>query len=136
MGQGLVAVRGEHSVTIACKHVEQWQILPGTAHRRHRKMLNSGFTMESMRQVTPVVFNVTGRVRPAAGSGSGSSCCRQLRDTMAYMVKDGAREIDVLHWISRLSLELLAQGGFGHELNLVSSSNAIHPMLRAIKNLM
>jgi hypothetical protein len=53
----------------------------------------------------------------------------QLRNAIALRVKDGAREIDVLHWTTRTALELIGQSGLGMRQLLVCFclSYSCHP---------
>jgi hypothetical protein len=37
----------------------------------------------------------------------------QLRDAIALKLKDGPQDIDILHWTSRVALELIGQSGLG-----------------------
>ena len=89
-----------------------------------------------MRQVAPVVYSVSEQVGSLCAAWKRILTSLKLRDTLAEALQGGTREVDVLHWISRASLELLAQGGFGHSFNLISSNNATHPVLGAIKNIL
>ncbi|KAJ7584809.1 cytochrome P450 [Mycena floridula] len=76
----------------------------GATHRKHRKMLTPVFSIAYMRDVTPVFYNIVNK----------------LRDTLAAQVKDGPREIDMFHWMSRTALELIGQSGLGHSFDALT----------------
>ncbi|KAI0668322.1 cytochrome P450 [Trametes maxima] len=73
----------------------------GTQHHRQRKMLNPLFSAKHLRDMTPLFNNVVQRLHVA----------------LAFRVKDGPRELDVLGWMGRTALELIGQGGLGHSFD-------------------
>ncbi|KAL9711339.1 hypothetical protein Ac2012v2_005883 [Leucoagaricus gongylophorus] len=73
----------------------------GEQHRKQRKMLNPVFSIAHMRAMTPIFYEVTHR----------------LRQALWNQVKDGPKEIDVLHWMSRTALELIGQSGMGYSFD-------------------
>ncbi|KAH9945553.1 cytochrome P450 monooxygenase [Amylocystis lapponica] len=81
-GTGLLSTEGEH-------------------HRKQRKMLNPVFSVNHMRYMLPIFYQVTGK----------------LRDAITARVCDGPREINMLSWMARTALELIGQGGLGYSLD-------------------
>ncbi|KAL5525734.1 hypothetical protein ACEPAG_7071 [Sanghuangporus baumii] len=73
----------------------------GDHHRKQRKMLNPVFSLKHMRDLLPIFYPIT----------------YDLRDVLVEQVRNGARQIDVLHWLSRAALEYIGQGGFGYKFN-------------------
>ncbi|KAF9043230.1 cytochrome P450 [Panaeolus papilionaceus] len=73
----------------------------GDYHKKQRKLLNPVFSIAHMRQMAPTFYKIT----------------HKLQDALAGKVKDGPQEIDLLSWMSRTALELIAQSGFGHSFD-------------------
>ncbi|KAI0917649.1 hypothetical protein AcW1_010348 [Taiwanofungus camphoratus] len=81
-GPGLLSTLGEH-------------------HRKQRKMLNPVFSINHMRHLLPVFYNIL----------------HKLRGAIAARVQDGPKEIDMASWMGRTSLELIGQGGMGYSFD-------------------
>ncbi|PCH34456.1 cytochrome P450, partial [Wolfiporia cocos MD-104 SS10] len=81
-GRGLVSTLGEH-------------------HRKQRRILNPVFSVNHMRHLLPLFYNII----------------YKLRDGIAAEISDGPREVDVLGWNSRAALELIGQGGLGYSFD-------------------
>ncbi|KAI9493584.1 cytochrome P450 [Zychaea mexicana] len=81
----------------------------GDLHRRHRKMLNPAFSLQAIRELTPILF-----VPPV-----------QLYEKWMDEIKakqtnlDDAVEIVVSHGLSLVTLDEIGLGGFGQEFNAV-----------------
>lgn len=73
----------------------------GEQHRKQRKMLNPVFSINHMRRLLPIFNQAVHRLRVAISSE----------------VIEGTEEIDMLDWMSRLSLELIGQGGLGYSFD-------------------
>ncbi|CAL1698257.1 unnamed protein product [Somion occarium] len=73
----------------------------GETHRKQRKLLTPAFSINHLKQMTPV-FNAV---------------ARNLRDAMAEQVKETPKELDVLGWMGRAALETLGQGGLGYSFD-------------------
>ncbi|KZT73889.1 cytochrome P450 [Daedalea quercina L-15889] len=79
----------------------------GAQHTRKRKLLNPVFSVNHMRHMLPLFYNIT----------------HKLRSAIASRVGDEPREIDMLGWMGRAALELVGQGGLGYSLDpLVADS--------------
>ena len=48
----------------------------------------------------------------------------QLRKVLTEQVQDGAKELDVLQWLSRAALEFIGQGGFGYSFDALHNEEA------------
>ncbi|KAJ3572757.1 hypothetical protein NP233_g2868 [Leucocoprinus birnbaumii] len=73
----------------------------GEQHRKQRKMLNPVFSITHMRAMTPIFYEVTGR----------------LHQALVNQVKTGSKEVDILRWMSRTALELIGQSGMDYSFD-------------------
>ncbi|KAH9933804.1 cytochrome P450, partial [Fomitopsis serialis] len=73
----------------------------GQNHGKQRKLLNPVFSINHMRHILPLFYTVSHR----------------LREAITARVQEGPRELDVLYWMGRASLELIGQGGLGHSFD-------------------
>lgn len=48
----------------------------------------------------------------------------QLRDVMKARVKENSRDLDVLFWLSRAALEIIAQAGLGRSMDPLTDDAA------------
>ncbi|RDX41924.1 cytochrome P450 [Lentinus brumalis] len=90
-GPGLIATVGDH-------------------HRKQRKMLNPVFSASHMRNLTPIFYEVTNK----------------MKNTIANSVRDGPAELDALTWMSRTALELVGQGGMGYSFDSLTETPEKH----------
>ncbi|TBU48058.1 cytochrome P450 [Dichomitus squalens] len=82
----------------------------GEQHKKQRKMLNSVFSLANMRAVLPVI-------QPIADTLLGQLCAALPED-------GGAKEIDVLPWMARGTLEYVGRGILGISLGTLDPSEA------------
>ncbi|TFK91896.1 cytochrome P450 [Polyporus arcularius HHB13444] len=76
--------------------------IDGEWHKKQRKILNPAFSLAALRQTVPIMYGVA----------------YKLRDALLSRVTDGDwTEIDMLSWISRGTLELVAQAALGGTLD-------------------
>ncbi|RPD54902.1 cytochrome P450 [Lentinus tigrinus ALCF2SS1-7] len=73
----------------------------GDEHRRQRKLLNPAFNINHMREMIPIFYEVT----------------HKLRQAMENSVKSGAAEINMVNWMGRTALELMGQAGLGYSFD-------------------
>ncbi|KZT01514.1 cytochrome P450 monooxygenase [Laetiporus sulphureus 93-53] len=73
----------------------------GEHHRRQRKLLNSAFSTSSLRTMLPAMYEVMHKLCDAVGSRIGAQ----------------PQEVDILHWLGRASLQMIAKGGMAHSLD-------------------
>ncbi|KAH9899158.1 cytochrome P450 [Cubamyces lactineus] len=99
-GPGLLATLGDH-------------------HRKQRKMLNPVFSINHMRHMTPIFYDV----------------CYKLRAAIAARVRDGPAEVDMVSWMSRTALELMGQAGLGYTFDPLVA-DAADEFGEALKGLM
>ncbi|GJE84313.1 cytochrome P450 [Phanerochaete sordida] len=85
-GPGLFSTSGEH-------------------HRRQRKVLNPVFSVNHIRNMTPIFYDVA----------------RRLRRGLTAEISSAGPEVEILDWLSRTALELIGQGGLGHSLDTLES---------------
>ncbi|TFY62064.1 hypothetical protein EVJ58_g4113 [Rhodofomes roseus] len=69
----------------------------GIHHSRQRKLLNPVFSINHMRRMLPIFYNVV----------------YKLQDAMRATIEGGKSETDILGWTVRVALELIGQGGLG-----------------------
>ncbi|PCH40528.1 cytochrome P450 [Wolfiporia cocos MD-104 SS10] len=73
----------------------------GEQHRKQRKMLNPVFSVNHMRRMIPIFYDVV----------------HKLRAGMTAEIAKGAQELDVLNWFGRAALELIGQAGLGYSFD-------------------
>ncbi|KAH9940666.1 cytochrome P450 [Amylocystis lapponica] len=73
----------------------------GPLHKKQRRLLNPVFGSAHLRNMTPILFNVT----------------RMLRETFLELCGEGTAEIDMVHWSSRTALEIIGQSALGHSFD-------------------
>nr|BAK09468.1 cytochrome P450 [Postia placenta] len=73
----------------------------GERHCKQRKLMNPVFSINHMRDMTPIFYRIS----------------RNLRDAIASRVDNGAQDIDILDWMSRTALELVGQAGLGYSFD-------------------
>ncbi|KAI0641556.1 cytochrome P450 [Trametes meyenii] len=82
----------------------------GDQHRRQRKMLNPVFSINHMRHMTPIFYNVCHKLGTA------------IEDSVRKGQSDGAGEgapveVDLVNWMGRTALELMGQAGLGYSFD-------------------
>ncbi|TEB26346.1 cytochrome P450 [Coprinellus micaceus] len=92
----------------------------GEHHRRQRKLLNPVFSAAHIRDLTPTFYSVTQR----------------FTGSLAQLVSEGEKEIDLLPWLTRTALELVAQSGFGYSFDTLEPDAREHPFAKTLKNLL
>ncbi|KAI0948590.1 hypothetical protein AcV7_009287 [Taiwanofungus camphoratus] len=90
----------------------------GGHHRRQRKMLTPVFSTQNLHDMLPTFYKVV----------------HNLRKAIAAQVKDGSKEIDVLHWSGRAALELIGQAGLGYSFDpiVADTSNDFADAIKAL----
>ncbi|KAI0072184.1 cytochrome P450 [Panus rudis PR-1116 ss-1] len=82
----------------------------GKEHRRQRKLLNPAFSTSRIREMTPLFYRVVDKLHAALDRELGPS--------------DEPKTLNILDWLSRTAMELIAQGGLGYSLDpLVKTSS-------------
>ncbi|KAI0043396.1 cytochrome P450, partial [Auriscalpium vulgare] len=92
----------------------------GEQHKKQRKMLNPVFSLANMRVLLPII-------QPIAD---------KLRDLLTSQVQESgqSKEIDVLPWMTRGTLEYISQAGLGYSFNALQATKT-HPYTEALKSL-
>ncbi|KAF8504447.1 cytochrome P450 [Russula emetica] len=91
----------------------------GMAHKKQRRVLNAVFSVQRMRTVMPIFWDVT----------------RRLEDTLVNVLHGGTTELDMLAWLSRVSLELIGQAGIGVSFDTLSETSPPNEYMLAAKQL-
>ncbi|KAI9465871.1 cytochrome P450 [Lactarius psammicola] len=91
----------------------------GMAHKKQRRVLNAVFSAQRMRMVMPIFWDVT----------------RRLEETMAKLLHGGCAEIDMLIWMSRVSLESIGQAGIGIPFDTLAETSPPSEYMLASKQL-
>lgn len=91
----------------------------GEDHRKQRKMLNPVFSISHMRNMTPIFYAVA----------------HKLQNTLQKKLQNGPEEIDIIHWTTRLALELIGQSGLGYSFDDLEEDSILHPYVLASKKL-
>ncbi|KAI8972821.1 cytochrome P450 [Trametes punicea] len=82
LGPGLLSTTGDH-------------------HRKQRRMLNPVFSINHMRHMLPIFYDVG----------------HKLQAAIEARVRTAPAEIDMLNWMGRTALELIGQAGLGHSFD-------------------
>ncbi|CCM01005.1 uncharacterized protein FIBRA_03053 [Fibroporia radiculosa] len=90
----------------------------GETHRKQRKLLNPAFSINHMRHIIPIFYNVA----------------HKLRNGLMKQIVGGTEEVDLLEWMSRAALELIGQGGLGYSFDplVEDTHNEYGDALRAL----
>ncbi|KAJ2931689.1 hypothetical protein H1R20_g5421, partial [Candolleomyces eurysporus] len=91
----------------------------GDRHRKQRKMLNPVFSVTHLRHMVPTFFGVA----------------KQLGDTFMKKASKGPQEIDMVTWMTRAALEIVAQSGLGTSFSPVTEEHPEHSFITAVKEL-
>ncbi|KAK7676766.1 hypothetical protein QCA50_020289 [Cerrena zonata] len=75
----------------------------GETHRKQRKILNPVFSVKHMRSLAPIFYAIA----------------HKLCTSIDAQVGHRAIELDIMAWLSRVSLELIGQGGLGCSLDML-----------------
>ncbi|KAF6762423.1 cytochrome P450 [Ephemerocybe angulata] len=89
----------------------------GETHKKQRKMLNPVFSIKQMKTMIPTFFSVT----------------YNLRDVFLRKTSDGPQEIDMVTWMTRVALEIVARAGLGQSFDPVTEATNEHPYISAMK---
>lgn len=91
----------------------------GEQHRKQRKMINPVFSINHMREMIPLFYEVTER----------------LRVSLKKKTANGPKEVDIMQWMTRTALELIGQSGMGYSFDTLESEEVLHPYALSIKRL-
>jgi len=89
----------------------------GDAHRKQRRLMNPAFTIGHMKRMIPVFQALT----------------LQVQDLMTKDLGVETKEIDMLDYLGRLAVELIAQAGLGHSFGAIEGKDDGYSL--AIKSL-
>ncbi|KAF5316332.1 hypothetical protein D9619_006492 [Psilocybe cf. subviscida] len=89
----------------------------GEQHRKQRKMLNPVFSIAHMRNMVPMFYDIS----------------HKLRDAIAKQVANGPLEVEMVSWMTRTALELIGQTGLGFSFDSLTEDEATHPYANAVK---
>ncbi|KAI0064111.1 cytochrome P450 [Artomyces pyxidatus] len=90
----------------------------GASHRRQRKILNPAFQMQHLRSMVPLFHKIT----------------YEFRKVMRKKLEDDPQEIELMDWLGRLSLEMIAQGGLGYTFESFTPDAENAEFVTAIKD--
>ncbi|KAJ3550671.1 hypothetical protein NMY22_g306 [Coprinellus aureogranulatus] len=109
----------------------------GEQHRKQRKILNPVFSAAHMREITPIFHGVVDRLDKSMtelvtqGVDEASEDQRQHPYTANRDV-----QIDLLSWMTRTALELVAQSGFGYSFDTLKTEAREHPFAASLRDFM
>ncbi|KAG6917703.1 hypothetical protein DXG01_001475 [Tephrocybe rancida] len=101
-----VLVRNDHSFQQSSDIAGLFGLIhhgDGDEHKKHRKVVDPIFTITHISRLTPLFYNVIHQLQAAINA--------ELVD------KPQGLEVDILDWLVRTTLELIAQAGLGHTFN-------------------
>ncbi|KAJ3992974.1 cytochrome P450 [Lentinula boryana] len=96
----------------------------GDHHRKQRKLLNPVFSAAHMREMVPIFFDVSHRLKNAL--------VKQLETSSNPHV---GQEIDILSWLGRTAFELIGQAGLGYSFDPMTDEESAHPFSGVMKSL-
>ncbi|KAH7878863.1 cytochrome P450 [Lentinula edodes] len=96
----------------------------GDYHRKQRKMLNPVFSAAHMREMVPIFFDVSHRLKDAL--------MKQLESNSKLQAE---QEIDILSWLGRTAFELIGQAGLGYSFDPMNDEESAHPFSGEMKSL-
>ncbi|PPR07488.1 hypothetical protein CVT26_013457, partial [Gymnopilus dilepis] len=91
----------------------------GKDHARQRKMMNPVFSMSNLREQVPIFYNIS----------------RKVRDVFLQQASQGPQDVDIVDWMTRLSLELIGQSGLGYSFDELTKNCTPHRYGLASKQL-
>ncbi|CCL99522.1 uncharacterized protein FIBRA_01540 [Fibroporia radiculosa] len=94
----------------------------GNQHRKQRRMLNPVFSVNHLRRMMPIFYQVG----------------HELRDALAGRVYQDPTELDVLDWCGRAAVEIIGRAGLGHSFRSLTDdtdSAYEHAMKSLIPNI-
>ncbi|KAI0659007.1 cytochrome P450 [Cubamyces menziesii] len=90
----------------------------GDQHKKQRRMLHPVFSTKHMRELLPIFYEVS----------------HKLITGISSKLQDGPDDVDVLNWLGRTALELIAQAGIGHSFDPLVEETSTHPFAAAVKS--
>ncbi|KAJ3890870.1 cytochrome P450 [Lentinula edodes] len=96
----------------------------GDYHRKQRKMLNPVFSAAHMREMVPIFFDVSHRLK--------DTLMKQLESSSKLQAE---QEIDILSWLGRTEFELIGQAGLGYSFDPMKDEESAHPFSGVMKSL-
>ncbi|KAJ3929338.1 MAG: cytochrome P450, partial [Lentinula lateritia] len=97
----------------------------GDYHRKQRKMLNPVFSAAHMREIVPIFFDVSHRLKDAL--------MKQLESSSKLQAE---KEIDIFSWLGRTAFELIGQAGLGYSFDPMKDEESAHPFSGVMKSLL
>ncbi|KAH9067862.1 cytochrome P450 [Lactarius vividus] len=91
----------------------------GAVHKKQRRVLNTVFSVQRMRMIMPILWDVT----------------RRLEESLAKLSRGSCTEIDMLMWMSRVSLESIGQAGVGVPFDTLAETSPPSEYMLASKQL-
>ncbi|KAI0366467.1 cytochrome P450 [Pilatotrama ljubarskyi] len=91
----------------------------GETHRKQRKLVSPVFSSKNLRRASPIIYEVAHRLKMA----------------MKSAVDSGAPELDIAHYMSRASLEMMARAILGRSFDTLSGERR-HPYAKALSSFM
>nr|BAK09372.1 cytochrome P450 [Postia placenta] len=88
----------------------------GAAHKRQRRVATPAFSIQNMRALVPLVF--------AKGHELKERWAAMIADPIAGdSGKDARRRIDVCHWVSRATFDVIGSAGFDYQFNAIQNES-------------
>ncbi|KAH6916434.1 cytochrome P450 [Coprinopsis sp. MPI-PUGE-AT-0042] len=92
----------------------------GHEHKRQRKVLNSVFSTNHIRNIASIFDENT----------------LKLAETLSNIAGQEKKEVEVFDWVTRGALEIIGQGGFGYSFDTLSEHDKPHPFATSVKILL
>ncbi|KAF9446154.1 cytochrome P450 [Macrolepiota fuliginosa MF-IS2] len=122
-----VLIKDPYVYEISSTHMARRRLLMGDGllstlgekHRKQRKLLNPVFSINHMRGMIPLFYEVTER----------------LQAVLKKKLVNGPQEIDILHWMTRTALELIGRSGMDYSFDSLLDDGDVHPYSVSVKRL-
>ncbi|PCH40422.1 cytochrome P450 [Wolfiporia cocos MD-104 SS10] len=103
----------------------------GAVHKRQRRVATPAFSIQNMRALVPLVFAKGNELKERWAQMIGD---RQTAGTLSEKEKtSGGAVIDVCHWVSRATFDVIGSAGFDYEFNAIQ--NETNELFHAYKEM-
>ncbi|OCH87337.1 cytochrome P450 [Obba rivulosa] len=102
----------------------------GQVHKRQRRVATPAFSIQNMRELVPLVFSKGSRLRDR---WSNMITTIAVKDASDSAQSEHGLRIDVCHWVSRATFDVIGSAGFDYEFNAIE--NETNELFNAYKEM-
>ncbi|KAH9922942.1 cytochrome P450 [Fomitopsis serialis] len=85
----------------------------GAVHKRQRRVATPAFSVQNMRELVPLVF--------AKGDELKEKWLEMVREAEKETEETGGLKLDVCHWVSRATFDVIGSAGFDYQFNAIQN---------------